>query len=124
MEPAMLVRKYVSMLSSPFCPYLPSAGETLSSLILLSSSFAAFPLISFIFSAHNHEKSKRNLILLNQCGNCLHSLFEQYLVVSRVNSCIILRNPTDPTHKSKEYVYSSLLLQSHTIRGLRELRNE
>lgn len=65
-EPAMLLRKYVSMLSSPFCPYLPCAGETLSSLMLLPSSFAAFPLMSFSFSAHIHEEGKTgNFILLN-----------------------------------------------------------
>lgn len=66
MEPAILVSKYVSMMSSPFPPYLPCAGEALSSLSLLPSSFSAFPLISLIFSAHNHEKRKTgNLILLN-----------------------------------------------------------
>lgn len=66
MEPAMLVSKYVSKLSSPFPPYLPCAGETLSSFILLPSSFAAFILISLIFSAQNHEKRRTgNLILLN-----------------------------------------------------------
>lgn len=60
MEAAMLVRKYVSMLSSPFPPYLLCAGEALSSLILLPSSFAAFPLMSFSFFARNYEK---NLII-------------------------------------------------------------
>lgn len=59
MESAMLVRKYMSMLSSPFRPYLPRAGKTLSSLILLLSSFAAFPFILFIFCSQPREKKKK-----------------------------------------------------------------